>query len=250
MVSIHRLAVASAWLLELLALTLASGCSGGLRTPAGLTARSVLAQAGDRIGTARYVDAIIEYRERRDDQEAVVPLVMLFGPGKRIRVERAGDFAFYDGSRIGRLDSQTGELGTMDAPGRYVSPIMFAGTIMGGVTLPVAAARELGRNWWEHMYGADAHLQLRDPEVKDGRRCYVLAVQPRGGEPPVVWWIERDSLAFVGFRVEGGKLNRAPTGIVQGDYKLMRFPSVIGDERFRAPTPSEEILRASRSPAS
>jgi hypothetical protein len=237
MVSIRRLTVASVCWIGLLGMTLASGCSEGFRRPTDQEAARVLARAGDLIGKARYVDAVVEYRERRGDKEAIVQIFMLFGPGKRIRVEKVGDFAFYDGARIGRLNPQTGESGTMEAPGKYVSPIMVVGTIMGGVTLPAPAARELGRKWWEHLYGGDALLQLLDPEIVNGHECYVVAVQPQGQSAHVVWHIAKDTYSFVSFEVVGSNPAEPPHGIIAAEYKSLRFPPQIEDERFSAPEP-------------
>jgi len=204
---------------------------------------AVLSKAGEAIARSRYVEVLVEYREKEGEEERVVPVKMIFGPSRRIRVDTGLKFGFFDGAQAGMLDEETGELWTMAAPSSYASAIMIAGTVLGGVSLPVPAARDLGGRWWEHLYGADADVQLRDPEMKNGRLCHVVAVQPQGAEPCAVWWIEQDSFLFVGFRVEEGRADSPLEGIVRGDYRLIRFPRAIADEDFRASTLSEDIRR-------
>jgi len=167
---------------------------------------------------------------------------MLFGPGKRVRVDDGSRFSFFDGGQVGTFNPEMRQLWTTtEEQGSPVTSIMLVGMFLGGVTLPVPAARDLGGRWWEHMYGADALLELRDPEVRNGRRCDVIAVQPQGTDSHVVWWIDQSSHSFVGFEVKGSNPQRPPDGIVRAEYKAIRFPRVIEDVRFGAQQPSDEI---------
>ena len=216
---------------------IASGCCTALARHHEPEAVRTLERAGNLIAAKRYVEAVIECRERSGSEAKLLTGSMLFGPGKRIRVDYGGAVCFFDGSEAGNFDPQVGEVWKSPGSKRFASPVMMAGMIMGGATLPLPAAREYGDRWWRHLYGQDAIIESLGTETIAGAECSVIRVQPQDDERNVVWWIEKASNKFVRYRVAGSDRRGGAEQTLQAAYTTMRFPAHICDDRFRNPRP-------------
>lgn len=211
----------------------AGGCHCSLTAFEDPLAAQVLERASALISTNAYVAARIEYTVRNQSGTAVKPAVLLFGPGNRIRFEVDGALAFYDGSDLGRFIPGTGEWWTMAGRGCDVDlPFLAAAVVEGQFPTLLDIVRVLGSRWWrEELYGGRPVLEMREPEVLNGRQCYVVALDQQQMADRFLFWIEKDSYRFVKYRAI--RKEASFPGIVEGHYKSLWFPRKIEDREFR-----------------
>lgn len=204
----------------------------GCQTPG----ERILSRAGHHIRDHAYVacTAKICIKNQTDESETVHPMIMLFGPTNRIRIEIDDRIFFYDGEELGRHPDKDGQLWTRKAEHNTVPPIMTAGmTIKNDNALTLAVAREEGMNWWRKLYGSEAVAKLRDVDQVEGNDCYVIDVSGTEKDGEFRYWIDKDSGHFRRLK----RVEHPTNEIVEMTFDMIRFPRYISDEQFRGMVP-------------
>ena len=82
--------------------------------------------------------------------------------------------------------------------------------------------------------GADAIIEMRQPERWDGKECDVIAVRPEGEDFWMLCWIDRQSKNFARFVLFDTNQDPEDRGICEARYKVIEFPKQLDNRLFSA----------------
>lgn len=209
------------------------GCHTPLKECQDRSAVRLLSRAGELVHNRRYVDARVEYRDA-DDSGIVRRAAFLFGPGERVRVEFGREFAFFDGSVIGRSDQGSSDEWPRQRQLGWYGLGMLVGPVVEGRPCPLIAARHWGRAWWRYFFGEDAQIELREQVEYGGETCAVIHIRSKTYYAETELWIGRVTQHFRRFRIIRENEYEAPQRTVELNYISLEFPEDISNEEFRA----------------